>query len=281
VVQGAPNQYGQAQTYLDYQTRQNAVIDTRTYQAGIEDIRTVTPSGVKDQYVPVTIQTDQYQAGQIVTDNLYSMGTQPAASYSYPQGATYSAPTYSTPQTYVMPQQGSFVAEPSAYSTPAQYSASAYASPAQYSTSYAMPQQSYTVPQQGSFVAEPYTAPVQQYSTGTSYTTPTTYSAPTSYIPQQSSFVGEPYSMPTQQSYSPYSQQSFMQQSPMMPSMGGPYQFYPEGQPGQAKPSTQTTKQPTHPGAPGATGTTPHAKAAKSSKPAKKAGKKRCPMCGC
>merc|ERR1719428_2285561 len=65
---------GVGQPYVDIQTRQNAIIDQRSYTTGIEDIRTVSSKGVTDTYVPVTIQQDTYTPGQIVTDNYVPVG---------------------------------------------------------------------------------------------------------------------------------------------------------------------------------------------------------------
>merc|ERR1719316_1734531 len=88
-----PALYSPAVPYVDIQTRQNAVIDTRTVTQGVEDIRTYTPYGVSDTYVPVNIQTDTYTAGQIVTDNYVNVGTAPTVTYAAAPTATYAAPT--------------------------------------------------------------------------------------------------------------------------------------------------------------------------------------------
>jgi hypothetical protein len=52
------------------ETRQPVMIDQRSYQRGVEDIRTVSPYGVSDTYIPVNIQTDTYTPGQLVTDTV-------------------------------------------------------------------------------------------------------------------------------------------------------------------------------------------------------------------
>jgi len=50
----------------------------RTVTTGVEDIKTVSPFGVSDTYVPVNIVQDKYTPGTLVTDTVrpaYAPGT--------------------------------------------------------------------------------------------------------------------------------------------------------------------------------------------------------------
>jgi len=173
---------GVGQPYMDIQTRQNAVIDQRSYTTGIEDIRTVSSKGVTDTYVPVTIQQDTYTPAQIVTDNYVPLGaTAPAVSYasapmmSYAPTMSYAAPAaVAPPMSYsTAPQMSYSMAPPMSYSVapPVSYSApmATYAAPTTMmaapaavapTISYAAPMATYS----------PYSAPIMRQPVGAMFT---------------------------------------------------------------------------------------------------------------
>jgi len=181
---------GVGQPYLDIQTRQNAMIDTRTYTQGVEDIRTVSSKGVTDTYVPVTIQQDTYTPAQIVTDNYVPLGaTQPMPAVSYPAPMmSYAAPTmsyaptvsYAAPAPVAMAAPVSYSTAPSvSYSTappvsysvapPVSYSApmTTYAAPVMAAPAAVAPTISYSAPRA---TYSPYSAPIMHPRVGTMVT---------------------------------------------------------------------------------------------------------------
>jgi len=154
---------GVGQPYLDIQTRQNAIIDQRSYTTGIEDIKTVSSKGVTDTYVPVTIQQDTYTPAQIVTDNYVPLGgTAPAVSYAAPAPMMSYAPRVSyTAPAAVAPPMSYSMATPMSYSAPM----ATYAAPTTKvaAPTAVAPTMSYTAPMA---TYSPYSAPIMRQPVG-------------------------------------------------------------------------------------------------------------------